>query len=144
MDKVPDLKEYHCTQKHCWGQINKYVVRIRHRHQPTRIKKQQEQFHVLHPVTKPHSPSNKQQVSFDWACLLAQMAKNLPAMQETRIRPGSVPRLGRSPGEGNSNSLQYSCLENSMDRENWWTTVHEVAKSQTRLSDFFPLTEMDL
>ena len=69
------------------GQINKYIVRIRrHQHKSTRIKKQQEQFHVLHPVTKPHSPSNKQRVSFDWACLLAQMAKNLPAMQETRIQ----------------------------------------------------------
>ncbi|CAM9426702.1 unnamed protein product, partial [Rangifer tarandus platyrhynchus] len=52
----------------------------------TRIKKQQEQFHVLHPVTKPLYPSNKQQVCFDWACLLTQMAKNLPAMQETQIQ----------------------------------------------------------
>ena len=38
--------------------------------------------------------------------------------------PGSVPGLGRSPGEGNGNPLQYSCLENSMDREAWWATVH--------------------
>ena len=50
--------------------------------------------------------------------------------------PGSVPGLGRSPGEGNGNPLQYSCLENPMDGEAWWTTVHGVAKSQTRLSDF--------
>ena len=48
---------------------------------------------------------------------------------------GSIPRLGRSPGEGNSNPLQYSCLENSMDRGAWWATVHGVAKSQTQLSD---------
>ena len=41
----------------------------------------------------------------------------------------------RCPGEGNSYSLQYSCLENSMDREAWWATVHGVAKSQTQLSD---------
>ena len=47
---------------------------------------------------------------------------------------GSIPRLGRSPGEGNGNSLQYSCLENYMDREAWWDTVHGVAKSQTQLS----------
>ena len=48
---------------------------------------------------------------------------------------GSIPGLGRSPGEGNSNPLQYSCLENSMDRGAWWATVHGIAKSQTRLSD---------
>ena len=50
--------------------------------------------------------------------------------------PGSIPGLGRSPGEGNGNSLQYSCLENSMDREAWWATVQGVAKSWTQLSDF--------
>ena len=49
---------------------------------------------------------------------------------------GSVPGLGRSSGEGNGNPLQFSCLENPMDREAWWVTVHGVAKSQTRLSDF--------
>ena len=43
------------------------------------------------------------------------------------------------PGEGNGNPLQYSCLENPMDGEAWWATVHGVTKSQTRLSDFpFP------
>ena len=47
-----------------------------------------------------------------------------------------IPGLGRSPGEGNSNPLQYSRLENSMDRGAWQATVHEVTKSQTRLSDF--------
>ena len=49
---------------------------------------------------------------------------------------GSIPGLGRSPGEGNDNLLQYSCLENSMDRGDWWATVQGVAKSQTRLSNF--------
>ena len=48
---------------------------------------------------------------------------------------GSVHGLGRSPGEGNGNPLQYSCLENLMDRGAWWATVHEVAKSRTRLRD---------
>ena len=48
----------------------------------------------------------------------------------------SIPRSGRSPGEGNGNSLQYSCLENPMDRGAWWATVHGVAKRWTRLSDF--------
>ena len=52
---------------------------------------------------------------------------------------GSIPGLGRSPGEGNGNPLQYSCLENPMDRGAWWATVHGVAKSRTRLSDFTSL-----
>ena len=46
--------------------------------------------------------------------------------------PGSIPGSGRSPGEGNGNPLQYSCL----DRGAWWPTVHGVTKSRTRLSDF--------
>ena len=45
---------------------------------------------------------------------------------------GSIPVLGTSPDEGNGNPLQYSCLENSMDREAWWVTVHGVAKSQAQ------------
>ena len=44
--------------------------------------------------------------------------------------PGSIPGSGKSPGEGNGNSLQYSCLVNSMDRGAWWTMVHGVTKSQ--------------
>ena len=51
----------------------------------------------------------------------------------------SFPGLGRSPGEGNGNPLQYSCLENPMDGGAWWATVHGVAKSRTRLSDFTSL-----
>ena len=43
--------------------------------------------------------------------------------------PGLIPRSGRSPGEGNGNPLQYSCLENPMDRTAWWATVHGAAKS---------------
>ena len=48
---------------------------------------------------------------------------------------GSIPRWGRSPGEGNDNPLLYSCLEKSMDRGVWWVTVSGVVKSWTRLSD---------
>ena len=43
---------------------------------------------------------------------------------------GSIPGLGRSPGEGSNYPLQYSCLENSMDGGSWWATVHGVAKSE--------------
>ena len=49
--------------------------------------------------------------------------------------PGLIPGLGRLPGEGNGYPLQYSCLENLMDRGDWGATVHGVAKSQTQLSD---------
>ena len=53
--------------------------------------------------------------------------------------PGSIPGLGRSPGEGNGNLLQCSCLNNPMDGGAWQATVHGVAKSWTRLSNFTSL-----
>ena len=56
------------------------------------------------------------------------VVKNSPA---NAGEMGSVPGLGRSPAEGNDNPLQYSCLENFMNRGAWGTAVHEVAKSQT-------------
>ena len=49
--------------------------------------------------------------------------------------PGSIPGLERSPGEGNGNPLQYSCLENSMERRAWRATAHGVTKNWTQLSD---------
>ena len=49
--------------------------------------------------------------------------------------PSSIPRLGKSPGEGHGNPPQYSCLETSMDRGAWWATVHRAARSQTQLSN---------
>ena len=61
------------------------------------------------------------------------MVKNLPTMRENL---GFIPRLGRFPGEGNGYPLQYACLENSMDRRAWQGTVHGVAKSRMRPSDF--------
>ena len=68
-----------------------------------------------------------------WASLVAQRLKCLPCNAGDL---GSIPGSGRSPGEGNGNPLQYSCLENPMDRGAWWATVHGVAKSRTQLSDF--------
>ena len=60
------------------------------------------------------------------------VVKNLPANAGDE---GSIPRSGRSPGGGNGNPLQYSFLENSMDRGAWQATVHGLAKSQIQLSD---------
>ena len=48
---------------------------------------------------------------------------------------GSISRSGRSPGEENANPVQYSCLENPIDRGTWWTTVHGVKRAKTRRSD---------
>ena len=67
-------------------------------------------------------------LQYSGASLVAQLVKNLPAMQKNL---GSIPGLGRSPGEGNSYPLQYSGLENSMD-----CIVHGITKSQTLLSNF--------
>ena len=67
--------------------------------------------------------------------LVVQMVKNPPASAEDRVDVGSVPGLGRSPEGGNGNPLQYSCLENSIDRGAWRAAIHGATKSQTRLSD---------
>ena len=60
------------------------------------------------------------------------VVKNLPANAGDM---GSIPGSGRSPGEGNDNPLQYSCLGNPMNRGAWWATVHGVAKSWTQLNN---------
>ena len=60
---------------------------------------------------------------------MAQWIKNLPAMQEMKADVGSTPGSRRSPGGGHSNPIQYSYLENPMDRGAWWATVHRVTKS---------------
>ena len=63
------------------------------------------------------------------------VVKNLLANAGHVREVGSIPGSGRSPGGGHDDPLQYSYLENPMDREAWWTTVHGVAKSLTELSD---------
>ena len=64
---------------------------------------------------------------------MALVVKNLPASAGDLRDKGSIPGLGISPGEGHGNPLQYSHLENPMDKGAWWTTVHGVTKSWTRL-----------
>ena len=68
--------------------------------------------------------------------LVAQIVKHLPAVRETGVQSLD---WEDNPGEGNGNPLQYSCLENPLDRGAWWATVHGFAKSQTQLSDFTSL-----
>ena len=69
------------------------------------------------------------------ASQVALVVKNLPTNSGDIRDEDSVPGLGRSPGEGNGNTLQYSCLGNPMDRGAWRATVHGVAKSWTRLNN---------
>ena len=68
-----------------------------------------------------------------WASQVVLVVKNLPANAGDKRDVGSIPGSGRSPGGGHGNSLQYSCLENPMDRGAWRDTIHRVAKSRTWL-----------
>ena len=65
-----------------------------------------------------------------WASQVALVVKNLPAKVGDVREEGFIPGLGRSPGGGHGNPLQYSCLENPMDRGAWWATVPGVTNSQ--------------
>ena len=67
--------------------------------------------------------------------LLGFPVSEVPANAGDTRDAGSIRESGRSPGVGNGNPLQYSCLQNSMDRGAWWATVHGALKGQTRLSD---------
>ena len=67
----------------------------------------------------------------EWPSQVVLVVKNLTANEGDVRDVGLVPGLGRSPGEGHGNLLQYSYLENPMDRGVWQTTVHRVAQSQT-------------
>ena len=71
-----------------------------------------------------------------WASQVALVVKNLPANAGDIRDTGSIPGLGRSPGGGHGNPLQYSCLENPVVRGAWWATVHSVAKIWTGLKEF--------
>ena len=74
--------------------------------------------------------------SYIWASQVVVVVKNSPANAGDIRDVGLIPGLGRSPGGGHGNPLQYSCLENPMDRGAWLGTVHGVAKSGTQLSEF--------
>ena len=63
------------------------------------------------------------------------VVKNPPANAGDAEDTGSVPGLGRSPGEGNGNPLYYTCLKNPIDRGAWRATLHRVTKNRTQLSD---------
>ena len=70
-----------------------------------------------------------------WASEVALLVENMPANTGVVRDTGSIPGSERSPGGGHSNLLQYSCLENLMDRGAWQATIHGVAQSQTRMEE---------
>ena len=84
---------------------------------------------VVHGVAK--SPTRLS--DFTSLSQMALVVKNQPANAGDMRNTGSIPGLGRSPGEGHDNPLQCPCLENPMDRRDWQSTVHGVAKSWTQL-----------
>ena len=71
-----------------------------------------------------------------WTSQVVPVVKNLPVNAGDARDMGLIPGRGRSPGVGNGNPLQYTCLENSMDRGAWCTIVHAAAKSRTRRSNW--------
>ena len=77
------------------------------------------------------APFNRTSHILPWASQVMLVVKNLPASAGDVRDMGSVPGLGRFPGGGHGNPLQYSGLENSMNRGAWWATVHRAAKRQT-------------
>ena len=95
----------------------------------------------------PRTCASQQEKPPQWAARASQLESSphllqlgFPGGSEVKVSAsnvghlGSIPGLGRSPGEGNGNPLHYSCLENPMDGGAWWATVHSVAKSWTQLS----------
>ena len=90
------------------------------------VKLQQYSERLSHPVFITHRQVPSKVLGCSWL-------KNLPANTGDLRDQGSIPESGRSPGEGNGNPLQCSCLENPRDRGAWWATVHGVAKSWTWL-----------
>ena len=78
----------------------------------------------------------KKNIFIFMASQMVPVVKNPPATTGDPSDMDSIPGSGRFSGLGNGNPFQYSCLENSMDRGAWWTTVYRFAKSRTRLSDW--------
>ena len=79
--------------------------------------------------------SNGKKKKKGWSSQVALVVKNPSANAGDLRDTGLIPGLGRSPGGGRGDSLQYSCLENPMDKRAWLATVHGVMRSQTRLSN---------
>ena len=85
----------------------------------------------VQPLQEQKSENPKGYILMEKGFLGGSGIKDLPANAGDKGDVGLIPGLGRSPGEGYGNPLQYSCLGNSMDRGTWWAIVHGVTKSRT-------------
>ena len=108
------------------------------------------QFSVLVVILSLWNPHYEHYCDLLWASQVALVVKNLPANEGDTRDAGSIPGSGRSPGRGHGNTLQYSCLENAMDRGAWKPTVHGVTQRRTWLkwlsssmtcSDLWPIRD---
>ena len=90
-------------------------------------------FHGFYSPWGRQESDTTEQLSLTHSCFPGDASGKEPATPGDIRDLGLIPGSGRLPGEGNGNPLQYSCLENPVDRGAWWATVHGVAKSQTRL-----------
>ena len=88
---------------------------------------------LSYSFNEPHYQLDEFRLADHQASQAALMAKNLLANAQDIRETVSIPGSGRSPGGGHGNAFQCSCLENSMERGTWWSTVHRVAKSWTQL-----------
>ena len=95
---------------------------------------------VLYICVSISAPQIRASIPFSWASQVALMVKNPPANAGDIRDAGSIRGSGRSPGGGNGNLLQYSCLENPMDRGAWQATVHRVTKSRMQLQQLITYT----
>ena len=91
-------------------------------------------FHSCHPIINFNSLYHQGDVSQGGCFLGGAVVESPPAHAGNARDVGSIPRWGRSPGGGNGNPLQNSCLDYFMDRGAWWATVHGFTKSWTQLS----------
>ena len=91
------------------------------------------EFHGLHSVWGGKESDTTEQLSLHFTSQVVQVVKNLPVNAGGIRDMGSIPGAGSSPGGGHDNPLQYSCLENFMDRGAWQSIVHGITKSQTQL-----------
>ena len=105
-----------------------------HLYNNTDMKSNQPEFKCCVPLCSSMNSEKWLNISSFQCFPSGSVVKNPPANAEDPRDMGSVPKSGGSPGEEHGNPLQYSCLENSMDRRAWRATVHGLAKSQTRLS----------
>ena len=87
----------------------------------------------MHTHTHTHTHTHVCLCIYKWVFQVDLVLKNLSVNVGDVKEAGLIPELGRSPGEGNGNPLQYSCLENPMDRGTWRAAVHGISQSQTRL-----------